>query len=92
MLLITFIFNFLFYQNQLVLMMINNIHIILYVDLLIKANLSEWSTLSHYQFIKIRELCVYLPINDYLWSIIPKLEQLTLLDVLSNDYNQNYEI
>jgi hypothetical protein len=57
-----------------------------------KASLSDCSTLFHHQFIKIRELCVYLPINDYFWSIVPKLERLTLLDVLSNDYNENYEI
>jgi hypothetical protein len=57
-----------------------------------KASLSECSSLPHRQFIKIRELCVYLPINDYFWSSVPKLERLTLLDVLSNDYNENYEI
>jgi hypothetical protein len=57
-----------------------------------KANLSEWLTLSHRQFIKIRELCVYLPFNDYFWSIVPKFERLTLLDILSNDYNENYQI
>ncbi|CAF2746096.1 unnamed protein product [Rotaria sp. Silwood2] len=57
-----------------------------------KANLSEWLTLSHIQFNKIRELCVYLPINEYFWSIIPRLERLTLLDVLSNDDNENCDI
>jgi hypothetical protein len=53
-----------------------------------KASLSEWSTRSHRQFTKIQELCVYLPINDYFWSIVPKFEQLKLLDILSNE---NYD-
>ncbi|CAF3986983.1 unnamed protein product [Rotaria sordida] len=57
-----------------------------------KTNLSEWLTLSHIQFNKIRELCVHLPIDEYFWSIISKLERLTLLDVLLNDENENYDI
>ncbi|CAF2565363.1 unnamed protein product [Rotaria sp. Silwood2] len=57
-----------------------------------KANLFEWSTLSHIQFNRIQELCVYLPINEYFWSIIPRLERLTILDVLSNDDIENCDI
>ncbi|CAF3603081.1 unnamed protein product [Rotaria sp. Silwood1] len=65
----------------------NNVHRLTY-----KTGLSEWLTLSHIQFNKIRELCVYLPIDEYFWSIIPKLERLILLDVLSNGENENYDI
>lgn len=38
----------------------NNVHRLTY-----KANLSECWTLSDYQFMKIRELSVYFPINEY---------------------------
>jgi hypothetical protein len=54
-----------------------------------KVSSSEWSIASYHQFTKIEELCVYLPINDYFWSIVSKLERLKVLDVLSNE---NHEV
>ncbi|CAF3967920.1 unnamed protein product [Adineta steineri] len=59
-----------------------------------KTNLSNKSSISSIiQFTQIRELCIHLPINNYFWNIIPRLERIKILDILiSNEYNENYEI
>lgn len=57
-----------------------------------KTNLSEELAASHIQFNKIQELCIYLPINEYFWSVISNFERLKLLDIISNGENENYDI
>ncbi|CAF4256387.1 unnamed protein product, partial [Adineta steineri] len=42
-----------------------------------KTNLSNESSYSSMiQFTQIRELCIHLPINNYFWNIIPRLERI----------------
>ena len=50
-----------------------------------KPRLSKWSIRSQIQFFNIQKIFIQFPINDYFYSMIPRLDQLTLLDVSSND-------
>ncbi|CAF1306797.1 unnamed protein product [Adineta ricciae] len=50
-----------------------------------KARLLPWSTRSRIQFFNIRTLIVEFPISDFFYSMVPNFEQLTALEVSSND-------
>ncbi|CAF1394722.1 unnamed protein product [Rotaria sordida] len=55
-----------------------------------KSNLSQYTIQSNIKFIKIRDLCIYIPTDDYLSTIIPTFQRLKLIEILSNGNENQY--
>ncbi|CAF3675001.1 unnamed protein product [Adineta steineri] len=57
-------------------------------NLMYKPRLYYLSSPPHIQFFNIQHLSIEFPVTAHFWSIIPKLDHLISLDVLSNDHDE----
>ncbi|UJR32939.1 hypothetical protein I4U23_020400 [Adineta vaga] len=57
-------------------------------NLMYKPRFSEMSSTSHIQFYNIEHLSIDFPISNHFWTIVPNLDHLKSLDVLSNDHDE----
>ncbi|CAF0913794.1 unnamed protein product [Adineta ricciae] len=52
-----------------------------------KLRFSEISSAPHVQFHKIQHLSIDFPINDHFWKVVPSLDHLVSLDILSEGHD-----
>ena len=57
------------------------------LSLMYKLRSCEMSSAPHIQFHKIQHLSIDFPINDHFWTVVPSLNHLVSLDVLSEDHD-----